>query len=71
MIAENLPAEFDDGGVSFVEPLRALAVFDDVDDLARNAFLQGFRLVRGPFELAVHLARDGEDGDLAVFASKH
>ena len=65
MVAKNLAAEFDDGGVGFIEALRTFAVLDDVDDLLHNAFLQRFRFVRRPLETAVHLARHREDGDLA------
>ena len=67
VVAEDLPAEFDDRRVGLAQALRALAVLDDVDDVARHADLQGFGLVRGPFEPAVHFARDGENGDLARF----
>src|SRR5437868_8241818 len=40
-------------------------MLDRVDRALRNAFLQRLRLVRDPFELAVHLARRDEDRDLA------
>ena len=71
MIAKGLPAEFDDGGVGFIEALGAAAIFDDVDDFLRHAVLERLRLVRRPFELAVHRARDGEDRDLANVRRKN
>ncbi len=69
MIAQHLPAEFDHGRVGFAQTFRALAVLDDVDGFRRDADFQGFRLVRGPFELAVHLARHSEDGDFADYGT--
>src|SRR5580692_1654246 len=71
VVTEGLAAEFDDRGVGFVEALRTLAVFDDVDDVLRHTFLQRFGLMGGPFELAVHLAGDRKDGDLAGFRIEH
>ena len=65
MVTPDLPPELDDDGVHLLEPFGALAVLDDVDHRRRNAFLQGFSLVRDPFELIVHLARRDQDGDLA------
>src|SRR5262245_8719849 len=40
-------------------------MLDDVDDALLHAFLQGFRLMRDPLELAVQLALGGKNGDLA------
>src|SRR6185312_6023731 len=64
MVAEDLPPELDHRGVDFVQAGGALAILDGVDDGGLDAFLQSFRLVRDPFELAVHLARGGENRDL-------
>src|ERR1700723_431641 len=65
MFADSLATELDDRGVSFVDALRAFAMLDDVDDFGRHADLQSFRLVRRPFEPAVHFAGDGKDRDFA------
>jgi len=43
---------------------------DDIDQLRRDAFFQGFGFVRRPFELAVELARGDEDRQLAQTAAK-
>src|SRR5262249_57431291 len=61
----DLAAKLDDHGIGGLEPFSAAAMLDGVDDLCRHAFLQRLRLVRHPFELAVHLARCGQNGDLA------
>src|SRR5262245_64813213 len=65
MVAPELAAERNDERVGRVESVEAAAMLDGVDDALRHAFLERFRLVRGPFELAVHLARRDQDRDLA------
>src|SRR5262249_59781007 len=57
VVAKNLPPELDDCRIGLVEAGGRLAMLDDVDDARIDALLERLRLVRGPFELAVHLAR--------------
>jgi hypothetical protein len=65
VVAKDLAAELDHRRVSLIQAVGRLAMLDHVDDAWLDAFLQRFRLVRAPLELAVHLARRGEDCDLA------
>ncbi len=65
VVAPDFAAELDHHRVRRVESSGALAMLDHVDHGGLDAFLQGFRLVRDPFELAVHLARGREDRKLA------
>src|SRR5437762_1027103 len=67
---KNLAAELDNRGVGFVEACGGLAVLDHLDDARLDPCLERLGLVRCPFELAVHLARGCQDGDLAYARRK-
>ena len=65
MVTKDLARELDDGGVPLIEGCCAFAMLDDVDDRRLDAFLQRFRLVCAPLELAVHFTRGRKDRNLA------
>ena len=65
MIAEDLPAKLDHRRVGLVERGRGPPVLNHVDDARFDALFKRLRLVRRPFELAVHLARGRQDRNLA------
>jgi hypothetical protein len=50
VVAENLPAELDDGRIRLLEPRGRQALLDDVDDARVDAFLARLRFMRGPLE---------------------
>src|SRR2546430_4440993 len=70
VVMKNLAAELDNRGVGFVEACGGLAVLDHLDDACLDPCLERLGLVRCPFELAVHLARGCQDGDLAYARRK-